>query len=671
MNFLSSIFFSLIPLISIPLIIHLLNKRNIITIDFGSIRFLKALETESIQRLQFLQILLMILRTLIILLIILMMTRPVVGGLFTYWDTDNEALISVIIIDDSFSMHGNNNEFPRLDLIQSTYSDILNNISDNSQIYIATLSKGQLYSGIKANIPKLSKLFQITFSSPSIDKVLKDIESNFSDESALKELYYITDGQSAQLESALPFDTFLSDWKIFTLILPPIDENLSILSANIDNVILLPNSPLKINVEILNNGNRKIENKLIQLFVNNISVAQQLITVNANSLSKFEFITTVPSIGDYACHFKLDDDDRAEDNYFHFKISIPNVLRIGSVSRNTENIYMTYLFQAINFKNSIISNNKYSLSEIQHAINDGNHLLILTGFHLLSQAGPDLLEFVGNGGHLIIFPDATDSSSINLDIFESSYLNRNLKELSEGNYQIANIAKSSFSQNLFSEGFEKNPIKLFKYFTLPQNENSILFTEDGNSIYSRHFEGNGIIDVFAISPTLTWSNFPVRGYFIPFFHRIFYSQFSQSTNTHSFVDDKWSIPSKVKEAYKRLIYVSPSTIDYDINMSNETIDYESIPGIHKLTSTEGHPVSFTAINIPTIELSSNILNSSGLKKYLSPNISIINIGDGNLQATILDSRVGSELWRLILYLIALLIIIEMIISSNAVRKTSS
>ena len=599
------------------------------------------------------------------------MTRPVVGGLFTYWDADNEASISVILIDDSFSMHGNNDGFPRLDLIKSTYLDILNNISDNSQIYITTLSKGELYSGIKAKIPKLNKLFEIGFSSPNIDEILKDIESNFADESALKELYYITDGQEVQLDSALPFKAFLSDWKIFTLILPPINENLSILSANIDNVILLPNSPLKINVEILNNGNHKIENKLIQLFVDNISVAQQLITLNANSMSKFEFITAVPSIGDYACHFKIDDDERPEDNYFHFKISIPEVLKVGSINTNTENIYMTYLFESINFKNSIISNNKYSLSEIQRAVNDGNHVLILTGFHLLAQAGPDLLEFVGNGGHLIIFPDATDSSSLNLDIFESSYLNRNLKTLSEGNYQIADIAAARVTENLFSEGFDKNPIKLFKYFALPQNENSILITEDGHSIYSRHFEGNGIIDVFAISPTLTWSNFPVRGYFIPFFHRIFYSQFSQSINAHSFIDDKWTIPSKVKEAYKRLIYVSPSTIDYDIDISGETINYEAIPGIHKLTSTAGHPISFTAINISKNELNSRILNPDELKKYLSPNISIINIGEKNLQAAILDSRVGSELWRLILYLITLLIIIEMIISSNAVRKTSS
>ena len=253
-----------------------MNKRNIITIDFSSIRFLKALETESIRRLQFLQILLMILRTLIILFIILMMTRPVVGGLFTYWDSDNEAIISVVIIDDSFSMHGNNEDFSRLDLIKSSYEDILDNISDNSQIYIATLSKGELYSGIKAKIPELTKLFEIGYLSPNIGDILKNIELEFSDRSALKELYYITDGQKAHLDSALPFKPFLSNWKIFTILLPPIQDNLSVISAHIENAILLPNSPLTINVDVINNGNHKIENKLIQLFVNNISVAQQL-----------------------------------------------------------------------------------------------------------------------------------------------------------------------------------------------------------------------------------------------------------------------------------------------------------------------------------------------------------------------------------------------------------
>ena len=78
---------------------------------------MKALETESIKRLQFLQMFLMALRTLIILLIILMMSRPVVGGMFSLWDND-DSIITAIIIDDTFSNMGVENNSERLNLIK-------------------------------------------------------------------------------------------------------------------------------------------------------------------------------------------------------------------------------------------------------------------------------------------------------------------------------------------------------------------------------------------------------------------------------------------------------------------------------------------------------------------------------------------------------------------------
>ena len=76
-----------------------------------------------------------------------------------------------------------------------------------------------------------------------------------------------------------------------------------------------------------------------------------------------------------------------------------------------------------------------------------------------------------------------------------------MNELSEGNYQIVALAESYLKRNLFSDNLEKNPIKLFKYFAVPQNEHSILTTDDGHSIYSRYFEGAGIVDIFSISPS--------------------------------------------------------------------------------------------------------------------------------------------------------------------------
>ena len=41
----------------------------------------------------------------------------------------------------------------------------------------------------------------------------------------------------------------------------------------------------------------------------------------------------------------------------------------------------------------------------------------------------------------------------------------------------------------------------------------------------------------------------------------------------------------------------------------------------------------------------------------------------SIQDSINSIRSGSELWRYILYLITLLLIIEMIVSNNAIRKT--
>ena len=132
MSFITNIFLWLLPLISVPLIIHLLNRRKIIKIDFSSIQFLKELKSESIKRINILQWLLLIIRTLIILLIILMMSRPILKGYFPSLKIDPSSSLSIIMIDDSFSMHGIYNDSFRQDIIYNAYQKILNTLSDCS-----------------------------------------------------------------------------------------------------------------------------------------------------------------------------------------------------------------------------------------------------------------------------------------------------------------------------------------------------------------------------------------------------------------------------------------------------------------------------------------------------------------------------------------------------------
>ena len=72
MSFLSSIYLWLIPLASLPILIHLFFNKKFKVVEFSSIKFLNEIEVDSIRKIKIIEIVLLIIRTLIILFIILM-----------------------------------------------------------------------------------------------------------------------------------------------------------------------------------------------------------------------------------------------------------------------------------------------------------------------------------------------------------------------------------------------------------------------------------------------------------------------------------------------------------------------------------------------------------------------------------------------------------------------
>ena len=95
-------------------------------------------------------------------------------------------------------------------------------------------------------------------------------------------------------------------------------------------------------------------------------------------------------------------------------------------------------------------------------------------------------------------------------------------------------------------------------------------------------------------------------------------------------------------------------------------------GFHRIKSKNGDIISSTSINVPVVELKEEILSEKQLTKIFSTGkTSVIVLEDDkvSIQDSINSIRSGSELWRYILYLITLLLIIEMIVSNNAIRKT--
>ena len=124
MGFLSSIYLWLLPLSTLPLLIHLFYNRKFKTVNFSSIKFLKILKIDTIKKVRIIEILLLIIRTLIILFIILMLSKPVIKSKSFSSLSLNNPILCVIALDDSFSM----TKSKKIISINDFYSDYINKI---------------------------------------------------------------------------------------------------------------------------------------------------------------------------------------------------------------------------------------------------------------------------------------------------------------------------------------------------------------------------------------------------------------------------------------------------------------------------------------------------------------------------------------------------------------
>ena len=100
LSFLNSMYLLAAAAVALPIIIHLIHRRKTSVVPFGTLMFLRLVEKKLAKRHRLQELLLLLLRMLVILFLVLGVARPVwkKGG------AGRAASVSVIIVDDSFSM---------------------------------------------------------------------------------------------------------------------------------------------------------------------------------------------------------------------------------------------------------------------------------------------------------------------------------------------------------------------------------------------------------------------------------------------------------------------------------------------------------------------------------------------------------------------------------------
>lgn len=165
--FLNSAFLVATSAAVLPLVIHLISRRRVETVDFSSIRFLKELERKKIRRVRLRQILLLVVRTLLILAVALAAARPTLSGPMTR-GAGRARTSAAIVLDTSASMSRRGHNGDLFEEARAAALGIAGLLGEGDQAFLitATTSPSHVIDGG-------------TFSGPALRAAIDGLEAGF------------------------------------------------------------------------------------------------------------------------------------------------------------------------------------------------------------------------------------------------------------------------------------------------------------------------------------------------------------------------------------------------------------------------------------------------------------------------------------------------------------
>ena len=662
MGFLSSIYLWLIPLASLPVLIHLFFNKRYKLIEFSTVKFLKDLEVDSMRKVKLVEMLLLIIRTLIILFIIIMCSRPVIkSNTFGSYLSANDTIECVIGLDDSFSITRAVDHSYLKDIYDQNVKEIINTLPPKSHISIIKLSSGKVvFDGFKSEYDTSLLLGKTGDGNIDLLPTIKALENK--NKKASKEFHLITDLQSYSF-SKLDYN-LLENWNVFIHKVDFIEDNLSIIAVEIDNDIITINKEIKIDVTIQNNGDVDAKNALIVLNIDKINVGQQLVDIKAGEKNIYSFFTVINSTGQHPASIDVSYDNLKGDNLFLFELNIPNSIEIGLLGDYSEDMMFvenslkaynqTYENVIIRYQGEILENENLLIS---------NDVTFIFGYDYIVEKSIEqsISEALDNGGTFFIIPSQKDvARKIKTDFFD--FIGFDYSELTFNSNTIELTANNILNDNFISilngpsNNSNKEYMNLYNFFSFtPNNKSNILI--DGMSIWNSYKIFNGNIHIIGFIPRLEWTDFPLKPSFLSWINYCTTQDLRNKTlmqevgDTFIDINSSYTIVSPKLEMFK---HIQEQTDVYTFsNQGIYTLDNEGL-------------IKEIIVNPSYNELYYEQIGSEELTELFA-NIFIIP-SNGSIREEIITNRFGVEIWKYFLYLSVFLIIIEMVISNQFFRR---
>ena len=354
MAFLNPLFLFGLLAAGIPLLIHLWNRRRVVTVDFSSLMFLMAAHRENARRFQLRQLLILLLRMAIVAIIALALARPFLTLGLPVASVRAKTDV-VVVLDNSYSMTYQEVDGVRFEKAKTLAIGILDTLrhGDRATLILMSDSPQPVFQQLTPDIESVIAAVHaadVSYRTTNVQPSLELAHEILADSTELnKELYLISDFARNGWEhwNRLPNRSGAR------ISLIPVTENAayntSIEEIRPSNQLIGVNLLLQLNVTLVNHSEAALDQNLLTLFIG----GEKQKTVSAPFNHTDEILNTTlthnfSTPGTHTGYLTLTEDRLNIDNRRYFALDVIGEVRVLCVGEQAD-----YLMLALNPNNFV------------------------------------------------------------------------------------------------------------------------------------------------------------------------------------------------------------------------------------------------------------------------------------------------------------------------------
>lgn len=714
LSFLNTAFLGALSLVSIPIIIHLLQRRRYRVVKWGAMEFLRLSERKRSRRLMIEQLLLLLIRCLIIALVVMAICRPILRSTSGPMASGRGQVHAILILDNSYSM-----AYRLPGARDETVFDVA--LRRSLELVQRGLKQGDGVSIVLASEPPKVLIRRASLDLTAVTATLKrvklsDAGTNYGKAARLaltianesrfvnREVYVIGDNQKIGWEGKGQDNAAWEGLtKLAKLLVLPLREgaaaNAAVEWVQAARGLATAKSSTRIQARIVNMGPQPLRGLTVTLEVDGKpqGSAQRLdVEPGQGSIVAFNQIFDRPGVR--ACTLRIAPDRLPQDDVGYLALRVRDSVRVqllngkpnlGAPEKDGAFFLQMALTPPLAGPGSeptpmnvrVVTGNSFGSSNVRES-----DVAILSDVSGLNDADRRLLaEFVQNGGGALLFlGDRVNPTLYNRDLFSSSpsLLPAQVGAIQNRKTSLDPVTLDHPALQRFrgAQDVDVGTAEFSRYYTLTpkQGDKSVQvlarFTNGSPAIVEKQF-GLGKVILVASTATTEWNNLPIKPFFLPLIHQLVaYLATGTDGTRNGTVGEPIVKPLPLEEASKTATIADPAggrtTVKpaVDDRGAIVTIESPAIAGFYRLAVENGTRDTF-AVNRNVVESDLKALTEPELRRLLPVREwSWIGINEDLLSA-LNRTRQGIELWRHLLLTALALMALETMLAQLFGRRS--